>query len=77
MKIVVIPADGHGNKLFLKDLRQVNDRIFVKYRSTYNDIPFVETELFSADGGRNCVITGDDGTVLWRFSIKLLDKLTD
>ena len=73
--ILCIPADNQGNKLFVKDLRVSNNRMFVKYKSTFNDIPFQETELFSADNGIDCVITGDDGTVLWRFSVKLLEKL--
>jgi len=72
--ICCIPADNDGNKLYLKDLRLDKDRIFVKYRSTYNDIPFVETELFTDLMG-NCIITGEDGTVLWRFRKKLLEKL--
>jgi hypothetical protein len=38
-------------------------------------MPFSEVELFLVDEGRNCVITGDDGTVLWRFSVDWLDKL--
>lgn len=65
--IAMIPADGIGNKLMLKDLRHDGDRSFIKYRSTYNDIPFRETELFEADGGANLAICGDDGTVLFRF----------
>lgn len=71
--ILSIPADNTGNKLFLKDLRKDDKRLFVKYRSTFNDIPFLEVELFYVDG--NYVITGDDGTVLWRFSEQWLDKL--
>lgn len=71
--IVTIPADNKGNKLFLKDLRVENDKTFIKYRSTYNDIPFMEVELFG-DGKGNCIITGDDGTVLWRFSQQFLSK---
>lgn len=75
--IACIPADKFGNKLFLKELRQNGNRLFVKYRSTYNDIPFTEAELSPADGGKNCVITRDDGTVLWRFSAAWLDRLND
>lgn len=71
--ILCIPADNAGNKLFLKDLRGENKRLFVKYKSTFNDIPFLETELFSVDD--NYVITGDDGTVLWRFTKQWLEKL--
>jgi len=75
-EILAIPADNTGNKLFLKDPRRDGDRLFVKYRSTYNDIPFVEVEIFLVDDGRNYVITGDDGTVLWRFGKQWIDKLT-
>lgn len=73
--IACIPADNFGNKLFLKDVRENNGRLFIKYRSTYNDIPFIETEIYPADAGKNCIITGDDGTVIWRFSVMWLDKL--
>ena len=73
--IVCIPADNIGNKLFLKDLRKDGVRFFVKYKSTYNDIPFQETELFTVDNGKNCVITGDDGTVLWRIPNEMINKL--
>ena len=74
-EIIMIPADNFGNKLYLKDLREGNNRKWLKYKSTYNNIPFIETEIYPADGGKNCVITGEDGTVLWRFSVQLLNKL--
>ena len=72
----MIPADSNGNKLFIKDLR-IDDkqRMFVKYKSTYNDIPFVETQIFGVDNGQNCAICGDDGTVLYRFSTAWLSSL--
>lgn len=73
--IVCIPADQQGGKLFLKDLREENNRMFLKYKSTYNDIPFTETEIYGADEGKNFVITGEDGTILWRFSSTWLQKL--
>lgn len=73
--IACIPADSMGNKLFLKDLRLDGDRVFIQYRSTYNDIKFRETELFEADGGNNLVICGDDGTVLFRFSPKWVEPM--
>ena len=73
--ILCIPADGFGNKLFIKGMKVENNRIFVQYRSTYNDIPFAETELFSVDEGRNCAILSDNGTVLYRFNVEWLDKL--
>ena len=76
--IVMIPADSNGNKLFLKDVR-IDDkcRLFVKYKSTFNDMPFFEVELFSVDSGKNFAICGDDGTVLYRFSAFWIQKLID
>jgi hypothetical protein len=68
LKIACIPADNNGNKLWLKDLRRDGEKIFVKYNSTYNDIPFIETEIHSIDNGKTFTINGDDGTVLYRFS---------
>lgn len=75
--IAAIPADNLGNKLYIKDLRTDKDRFFVKYRSTYNDVKFMETELFLADEGRTFTICGDDGTVLWRFATSWLSKITE
>ena len=76
VKIAMIPADEQGNKLFIKDVRvDEKKRMFVKYKSTYNDIPFMETELYGVDNGRNCAICGDDGTILYRFSIDWLNSL--
>lgn len=75
--ITAIPADNNGNKLFLKDFREENNRFFVKYKSTYNDIPFVETEIFLIEQGHNFVITGEDGTILWRISPIWIQKLVD
>jgi hypothetical protein len=37
----------------------------------------METEIFIVDDGHNCVITGDDGTVLYWFSVRWLDKIKD
>ena len=71
--ILCISADNKGNKLFIKNLQEKKNQMFVQYKSTLNDIPFQETELFLVDD--NCVITGDDGTILWRFSKKWLEKL--
>ena len=72
--ILAIPADSEGGKLFIKDLRKDGERRFVKYRSTFNTMPFVETEIFN-DEKKNIVIIGDDGTVLWRFSSNWLYKM--
>jgi len=71
--IAAIPADSVGGKLWIKDFRVDGDKLFVKYKSTYNDIPFKETEIFNIDN--NFVITGADGTVLFRFNIGWIDKI--
>ena len=73
--ICCIPTDNEGNKLWLKDFREDGKRAFVKYKSTYNDMPFMEVEIFATDGGKNSVITGDDGTVLYRFQSAWIIKL--
>jgi len=75
--VVMIPADAMGNKLYLKDFKEENTRMFLEYKSSFNDIPFRESEIFYADGGKSCVITGEDGTVIWRFPIHILNKLRD
>jgi len=75
--ICCIPADNVGNKLWLKDFREDGKRAFVKYKSTYNDMPFMEVEIFAVDGGNNLVITGDDGTVLYRFSVRWINQLVE
>ena len=73
--IVTIPVDSSGGKLYLKDLREDKDRIFVKYKSSINNVPWQEVEVFIVDGGKNAAITGEDGTILWRFNIGYLKKL--
>ena len=73
--ICCIPVDKGGNSLFIKDFRAEGRRCFIKYKSTYNDMPFMEIELFYADNGENFTINGDDGTVLYRFSVLWIKKL--
>ena len=73
--LAFIPANDIGDKLLIKDLREDNNKLYVKYRSTFNDMPFVETEIYIVDKGKNCIITGEDGTALWRFSINWLHKI--
>lgn len=73
--ICCIPADSIGNKLWIKDFKEKDNKFFIKYKSTYNDVPFQEIEIYKVDGGKNFVITGDDGTVLYRFSSIWLEKL--
>ena len=75
---LMIPADSNGNKLFLKDVRiDKKCRLIATYKSTFNDMPFFEVELFSVDSGQNFAICGDDGTVLYRFSALWIQKLID
>jgi hypothetical protein len=73
--ILAIPADNQGNKLWIKSLRTDGDQSFVQFKSTYNDVGWREAGLYPADGGVNIVITGDDGTVLFRFNKLWIDKL--
>jgi hypothetical protein len=75
--IACIKADNVGNKLWIKDCREDKEHLFLKYKSTYNDIPFTETEVFLVDEGKNCVITGEDGTVLYRFNVGWLAKISE
>jgi hypothetical protein len=74
MEIACLPADNTGNKLWLKDFRQIEGRFYIKYKSTYNTMPFREVEIFNVDGGANFVITGDDGTILYRFPCQFIVK---
>ena len=71
--ICCIPANNNGDKLFIKDYRTSDDRHFVKYKSTYNNIPFRDTEIYATENG--VVICGEDGTVIWRFDVKWIQKL--
>lgn len=73
--ICCIPADNNGNKLWIKDFVTREGKDYLKYKSTYNDMPFTETEIFSVDGGQNVAICGTDGTILFRFNINWLSKL--
>lgn len=61
--------------LFIKDFREEEGKFFLKYRSMRNDIPFRETQVYLADGNQNIVITGTDGTVLYRFSTGFLQNI--
>ena len=77
MTIAMIPASDDGHKLFLKELRQdEKNRLFVKYKSTFNNIPFMETQIYPVDGGNNYAICGDDGTVIWRFNKQYLENIS-
>jgi hypothetical protein len=74
-EVLIIPADREGNKLFIKNYHKMNDRMFCPYKSTYNDMPYQDTELFFVDNNRNVTICGDDVTILWRFNSELLNKI--
>ena len=78
INIVAIPADNRGNLLFLKDFRKdEHGKMYIKYRSTYNDMPFTETEIWLVDNNQNFAIMGGDGTVIWRFSVGWIGKITE
>ena len=71
VNIVAIPADNRGNLLFLKDFRKDEQgKMYIKYRSTYNDMPFTETEIWLVDNNQNFAIMGDG-----RFSAGWISKL--
>ena len=67
--IQALPLDSNGTLLFLKEFREENGKFYIKYRAMHNEIPFQEDELFLVDGGKNFVITGDNGKVLYRFNV--------
>lgn len=66
--IQAIPIDRQGNLLFIKNFEIKDDKFFLDYRSMLNDIPFQRVEVYSVDSGQNIAITGNDGTVLYRFN---------
>ena len=75
--ICCVPADSNGNKLWLKDFKKEGKKLFIKYRSTFNDIPFRETEIYLVDNDQNLVISGDDGTVIFRFSVNWINQFVN
>ena len=75
--IQAIPAGDGNHKLLLKEPRKEGEIQYVKYRSTYNDMPWQEIPLALVDENRNFAITGDDGTVIWRFPVMLINRLAD
>lgn len=75
--IACIPADTLGNKLWLTDFREEGEKLMVKYKSTYSDLPFMDTELTLVDGGKNAAITGHDGTILYRFGLWWLNMFIE
>lgn len=73
--IQAIPINGNGDLLFIKNFEQQNDKLFLDYRAMMNDIPFMRTRVFEHQG--NILITGEDGTVLYRFPVQLALKTTN
>lgn len=73
MKLIQsIPINRNGDLLFIKNFEQQNDKLFLEYRAMLNDIPFRREQVFEHEG--NILITGDDGTVLYRFPLQLALK---
>lgn len=73
MKVIQsIPINRNGDLLFIKNFEQQNDKLFLEYRAMINDIPFQRQQVFEHQG--NILITGDDGTVLYRFPLQLALK---
>lgn len=73
MKLIQsIPINRNGDLLFIKNFEQQNDKLFLEYKSMLNDIPFMKTQVFEHEG--MILITGEDGTVLYRFPIQLALK---
>lgn len=67
--IQAIPINRNGDLLFIKDFEVKEDKMVLSYRSMINDIPFIRQQVFEHQG--SVLITGDDGTVLYRFPIQL------
>lgn len=73
MKLIQsIPINRNGDLLFIKNFEQQNDKLFLEYKSMLNDIPFMRTQVFEHQG--TILITGEDGTVLYRFPFELALK---
>ena len=73
--IQAYPIDRVGTLLFLKNFEQNGDKFFVEYRSMLNDVPFQKVQVWIVDGGQNFVITGDDGTVMYRVPLFFIQKI--
>ena len=70
MKVIQsIPINRNGDLLFIKNFEQQNDKLFLEYRAMINDIPFQKTQVYEHQG--DILITGEDGTVLYRFPFEL------
>jgi hypothetical protein len=75
-KIASIPADNQGGKLWIKDFRKDGKRMFLQYKSTYNNMPFMETEVYF-DQNEKLIICGGDGAVLFRFSFEWITRIVE
>jgi hypothetical protein len=75
MKLIQsIPINRNGDLLFIKNFEQKENKLFLEYKSMLNDIPFMKTQVFEHEG--MTLITGEDGTVLYRFPFELALKTT-
>jgi len=77
INIACVPIDKFGNLLWIKNCKQNGKILTIEYKSSYNDMPFMETNIYTVDGGQNIAIMGSDGTILYRFSINWLDKILE
>jgi len=66
------PINRNGDLLFIKNFEQKENKLFLEYKSMLNDIPFQKAQVFEHQG--NILITGEDGTVLYRFPFELALK---
>ncbi|MHB8871604.1 MAG: hypothetical protein ACYC5G_04075 [Candidatus Doudnabacteria bacterium] len=67
-----MPINRNGDLLFIKDFEQKEGKLFLSYRAMINDIPFRREQVFEHEG--MILITGDDGTVMYRFPLQLALK---
>ena len=73
MKLIQsLPINRNGDLLFIKNFEQKENKLFLEYKSMLNDIPFRKTQVFEHEG--MILITGEDGTVLYRFPFELALK---
>jgi len=66
-KIQSVPINRDGDLLFLKEFEQTEKGFFIKYRAMINDIHFQRTEIYPIDSNNFFVITGGDGTIIYRI----------
>lgn len=73
--IQAVPLDNQLNKIFLKDLEIIEDRYFVKYCTTINDIPWQRVEMLESSSDNTFTIHGGNGVVLYRIALFFIQKL--